>query len=184
MSLLDNAFVSWQTWIWSSVSPFTTSSTGTEDPAHPLLATAGIDILEPRRRAFLMANMLLQHRRVFAGGWYLSKTPGWSVQGKEETLALYSLWLLADSRLYWHPAAPCWSQHAFSSSFSFILGCSHNDGRVHRPLPLQLGSCVEHSLKVVQFCETILIQQMQNKRCAFYGDIRFVMNPVHGSEIK
>ena len=50
------------TWIWSSVSPFTTSSTGMEAPAHPLLATAGMDNLEPRRRALLTANMVGETR--------------------------------------------------------------------------------------------------------------------------
>lgn len=52
------------TWICSSVSPFTTSSTGIEAAEHPLFATAVIDILRPRRRAFLTANMVLVTARL------------------------------------------------------------------------------------------------------------------------
>lgn len=102
-----------QTWTWSSVRPFTTSSTGTAAPAHPLLATAGIDNLEPRRRAFLMANMLLQRRRMFARNWYLSKPKLDPFKQQSRRLPFTLVWVLASSRLEWHPAAPYWSPGAF-----------------------------------------------------------------------
>ncbi|KAK0133725.1 Inositol-trisphosphate 3-kinase A [Merluccius polli] len=45
------------TWICSSLSPFTTSSTATAAPEHPLLAQTGTVVLLQRRSAFRRANM-------------------------------------------------------------------------------------------------------------------------------
>lgn len=145
------------------MSPFTTSSTGTAAPAHPLLATAGIEILEARRRAFLTANIVAAtqesvHLWLIRAKQKQTKPKLGPVRVKSRRLPFPLIWLLADLRLPWLPAALCWSLCAFSSSFGSMVGCSHDAGRLCRHLPLWRGHCVAQSrsdvwkLYIIQHC--------------------------------